>query len=1039
MFRKLFFIALVLSYTATVGLAQQTTIFSEANLAYKRGIEFYEKGVFGLAQKEFKEALELLKPVNQAEAELLRTKARLHYAKSAVRLEHPDGEKLILDFARAYAPDPLANQAVIEIANYYYNSQEYIKAASLFSKVDTYNLSKDERSEIKFKEGYSYFVKKKFKQANTCFKQIKEIKNIYYYPSNYYYGMTAFFDDNYDEAVSSFQRVANSKKYKPYIPYYVCQIYFAQNKLDKLISYAEPKLSISGLKNKNEIHQLLGQAYFERGAYQKALPLLEQYAERSSKMREEDFYQLGYVQYKSGLYKKAASNLTELSLIDSKLGQNAMYILADCMIKNNDKASARNAFKSASKMNYDETVKAEALYNYGKLSYELNYDREAINALQMVRATSPYHQEAQTMLSALFLNTRDYDNTMKIIEAMPSKTPQIRETYQKVAYYKGVQLYNDGDTEGAEIFFNKSLDVPIDVRTKALALYWLGEMEYKEEEYTSSIRKMDQFLLASKGLYQLPDHASPFTANYTQGYNYLKQKKYNEALSYFTNAIDGMRTNSNSITDAYIKKKVYPDALLRAGDCYFKQNNYAPAIQLYDEVINNRYDGFVYALYQKAIMEGLSGNTTNKIIALEDIVNKYKDTEYTDDALFQLGSTYLEINKLNDAKLPFRTLTKDFKNSPLLNPSLLKLGLLSYNQGNPTEAIKYYKEVFKNNPEDVDAQVALAALEEIYVEDLGKPDEYLAFVESLSGYEVDNTEKDDISFKAAETQFENSNYERAIKGYNNYLNKYPNGRNALLAYYHRGESFAVLKNYSKALQDYETVIGKGNSAYLAKALRKAALITYNDNQDFEKAYQYYTELEKVATTEDQQFEAQLGALRAGYRIGKADAVYVMAEKVRTNTKATQDQVTQANFYLGKMAFDKKDYNRALEAFNQVVKNSDNEQTAEARYSIAYIYYVQRELEIAQQLCINSNKESSNYPYWIAKSVILLADIFAEKGDLFNARAALEALIENYDEDQELVSIAKAKLEKLNEQESAASRISEEPEDDETLEMDEEGQ
>ena len=34
--------------------------------------------------------------------------------------------------------------------------------------------------------------------------------------------------------------------------------------------------------------------------------------------------------------------------------------------------------------------------------------------------------------------------------------------------------------------------------------------------------------------------------------------------------------------------------------------------------------------------------------------------------------------------------------------------------------------------------------------------------------------------------------------------------------------------------------------------------------------------------------------------------------------------------------------------------SDNEQTAEARYLIAYIYYVRRDLEVAQQLCLNAN-------------------------------------------------------------------------------------
>ena len=96
--------------------------------------------------------------------------------------------------------------------------------------------------------------------------------------------------------------------------------------------------------------------------------------------------------------------------------------------------------------------------------------------------------------------------------------------------------------------------------------------------------------------------------------------------------------------------------------------------------------------------------------------------------------------------------------------------------------------------------------------------------------------------------------------------------------------------------------------------------------------------------------------------------------------------------------------------------------------------MRRDLETAQNLCINANKESSGYPYWVAKSVILLSDVLAEKGDLYNARAALEALLENYNEDQELVNIAQNKLAQINAQISRSSRLNSNP-DSKTLEFD----
>ena len=57
--------------------AQQTTVFTEANLAYKRGMDFYEKGIYNVAQGEFYTALNQLRPVPEPEARLLRGKAEL--------------------------------------------------------------------------------------------------------------------------------------------------------------------------------------------------------------------------------------------------------------------------------------------------------------------------------------------------------------------------------------------------------------------------------------------------------------------------------------------------------------------------------------------------------------------------------------------------------------------------------------------------------------------------------------------------------------------------------------------------------------------------------------------------------------------------------------------------------------------------------------------------------------------------------------------------------------------------------------------------
>jgi len=161
---KISSLALVLSFLfASLSLsAQKTTVLSEAQIAFKKGMEFFDGKVYGLAQNEFRKTIELLLPVNEPEAKLLKQKAELNFAKCAVNLGQPEGENLIIEFARKNQPDPIANEALLDIANFYFNDKKFDKAMALYSSIDKYALPSNQRSEVVFKIAYLNFIKKKF-------------------------------------------------------------------------------------------------------------------------------------------------------------------------------------------------------------------------------------------------------------------------------------------------------------------------------------------------------------------------------------------------------------------------------------------------------------------------------------------------------------------------------------------------------------------------------------------------------------------------------------------------------------------------------------------------------------------------------------------------------------------------------------------------------------------------------------------------------------------------------------------------------------
>ena len=63
-----------------------------------------------------------------------------------------------------------------------------------------------------------------------------------------------------------------------------------------------------------------------------------------------------------------------------------------------------------------------------------------------------------------------------------------------------------------------------------------------------------------------------------------------------------------------------------------------------------------------------------------------------------------------------------------------------------------------------------------------------------------------------------------------------------------------------------------------------------------------------------------------------------------------------------------------------------------------------------------DKNNHSNDYYIAKSYILLSDIYYDLNNRFQAKATLESVIDNYEGDQELINIAKMKLEAILKQE-----------------------
>jgi len=994
-------------------------------------IKEYDQGFYGRTARS---ADKFLSTCIDPHFDQITLEAELYRLKSWLRMDKPGTIKEVLAFVNYHQPEIIAQQALMLVGEDAFDKRQFDDAIKYLSMVDADILNPEERSARSFKLGYSLFVRKEFNQAASLFNETRDVRNKYYYPANYYYGMTLYFKGNYPEAIRSFERVATSDFYKDYIPYYITQIHFNNNEYQKVIGYGNQSISSPTVLNKVEIRQLIGQAYFETGDYASAIPHLAFVEQHSDKLRADDFYQLGMAYYNIGQYEKSIPLFLEIRNQTGVKAHYANYYLGQSYLKVGDKTSARNTLKNASKMEDVPSLTAEATFHYGRLSAEAGDDVEAIRVLQTIPASSPVYIESQNTLVGILTNTGDYALAIRELEAMKSLTSALKGAYQKVTLFRAEQLIQEGKQEDASALLDKSLKQHVDKSIEARALFWKGELAHINGDYLGSIKWYNQYFDIVDNASSLPLQQSKPIAQYNQGYNYLRTGDYFNAQRNFEDAVAGIQSFPVTGNQAgLIKNQLFPDAILRAGDAAFKRNQYDKANQYYDQSIHNKYPGYDYAKYQKAIIKGLQKKPQEKIDLLEELANGMAESLWADDALYQAGITYQDENQNAKAIKSYERVVNQFKErSPLLHPALLRLGLLSYNTGEFEAALKYYKSIFKYNPDPQTSKEAMAAIQEIYVNELDKPQAFFDFAGSIPGYSVSGSEKDSILFSAAENHYATGQYEKAAVSFQQYIDKNPSGAFTLKAKYLRAESLSLVKRYSDALSAYELVIQQGQSIYLAPALYKAALISYNQQQDMARAYKYYSQYIPLAETEEQQFEATLGALRSAYKLKKAEDIYSMASKIVDHPRATDDVRALAHYYAATTALSNESYDKAIESFNAVIRINSAEYAAESRYQIAYIYDKRGETAIAAKLAEEAARANVGYPFWVAKSLILLSDIQFKSGDLLNARAILEAIIENFQGDETIMKEATQKLERVKKEEENQSRIK--PSGSDTLEL-----
>ncbi len=968
--------------------AQETEIFSHENKQYQDALALYNNQQYQAAMALFEQVKE-----NTSDSE---TEANSVYysANAAIRLNQRGADQLMEDFVERYPTSTKRNSAFMDVADYYFETGKYPYALKWYKKVEQNAMSRKDKERFNFNMGYSYYSANRPDEAE---KYLSKVSNSPKYGSQaeYYLGYIAYEQDDYDSANERFDKITDPALLEEKLSYYQADLNFKLGNFETAIEMAEKQLSKANRREISELNKIIGESYFNLGRYDEAVPYLKKYRGKKGRWSNADFYLLGYSYYKQGDFESAIGQFNKIIDGTNAVAQNAYYHLAECYLKLDQKTEALNAFRNAAQMTFSPEIEKDALLNYARLSYEIGNPYEPVPEVMMAYLErfpdDEHEEEIKNLLVDSFITSKNFAGAMELLEKNANYAS--KETYQKVAFYRGVELFVDNDYEGALVAFEKSLDQNSNATFGARAQYWKAESEYRLNRFDKAEESFKEFQKNSAGR----NLTEADQLDYNLGYCYFKQKDYTNAVPAFKRA-----SKSSGIDDA-----MKTDALMRLGDSYFVSSNYKSALNEYDKAAKINGPERDYAAFQKAMCYGFLGNNQAKIDGLGRFVGRYPKSSLRDDALFELGNTYVKANNENLGLQTYDQLIRQFNRSKFAPQAMLRQGLVHYNASRNEAALQKLKGVVSEYPKSQEAIQAVATAKLVYV-DMGRVSEYADWARNLDIVEVTDSELDDASYEAAERKYMEGKTGVAIRAFEDYLKEFPNGVHSTQANFTLAQLYFAQGEKAKALPRYVEVADRETSEYSEQALTRVCEI-YVAKEDYQNGIPFLERLEATAEIAQNRTFAQSNLMKGYYEQKDYQNTLTYAEKVLNAGNIDNRIKSDAQIMIARSAIETGNERLAEEAFAEVKKIASGEIGAEAWYYDAYFKNQKEDYEASNVSVQKLAKDFAAYKEWGGKGLVIMAKNFYALGDAFQATYILESVIDNFSEFTEIVAEASGEL------------------------------
>lgn len=984
-----------------MGMAQQTEPLTDSRRLFDDGKELFLRRDYAAAQQT------LSRFVQQKPQASLADEAAYMIACTSYELKSPDCIKQLEGYLEQYPDSRYANRVQSLIASAYFFQEKYPEAIACFKGCQFDLLADSERDACTLRMGTAYLKMGNLQEAAVWFSILKEVSSEYHIDAVYHLAYIDYVQKQYDKALQGFREAGESSKYAALSPYYIADIHLVRGNYQQARQIASTYLEAYPRQEKAiEMRRICGEACYGLKQYAAAIDYLSAYRSETEEHAERNsLYKLGMSFFYTGVYSEAAAALGEVTTVQDALTQNAYLHMGLAYLQLKERNRARMAFEQASAMNYDRDIKEQAFYNYALCIHETSYSPFAESVTVFERflnefPNSVYTEKVNDYLIEVYMNTRSYMAALNSIAKISRPGNRILEAKQKLLFRLGTQAFAQAAFENAIEYFSQSLQLGrYNQQTQADAYYWRGESKYRLEQYGAAASDYRQYLEFA------PDRRSTEygLALYNLGYTAFKQKQYDKALTWFTRCAEsGIRLENDVVADVYN----------RMGDCNFYARRFDAADAQYAQASGYSMSLSDYSLFQQSIIKGLQREYGKKIELLNRLITGFPESQYLDDALYEQGRAFVQLEDNDNAVKRYSLLVQRYPESPLSRRAVNEIGLLYYQNDKYNEAIAAYKKVISTYPGSEEARLAQRDLKSIYI-DLNRVDDYMAFVSTIpGGANFDVNERDSLTYVAAERVYMRGNITEAKNSFVRYLQSFPQGAFSVDAHYYLGLIDYNEKNYTGAVSHLDKVVEYPDNKFSGEAMAMCADIAYRE-KEYEKSLGLYKRMADRAVSQEERVTARTGAMRSAWMVKDCQEIISVASGLIAESKLAPELANEAHYYRAKALLAEGQNKEAAGDLAVLAKDTRNVYGAEAKYLLAQLYFDNGETGKAEKEVLDYIEVSTPHAYWLARSFVLLSDVYMKLGRNLDAKQYLLSLQQNYQADDDIAEMIETRLAKLN--------------------------